>query len=218
MQLSTDDADYIIDVFSLWKDMEILNEIFTKPSILKVFHSATFDIIWLQRDFGIYVVNMFDTYLAAQALNYSHLSLSALVERFCGLQLDKRFQLADWRIRPIPTEMLHYARCDTHSLLYIYRILKQELLNNGDNSANLLRLVMNRSQRVCLKRYEKKLLDANEHVHLLWKNNLRFNKRQLSALKSLYFWRDNIARFEDESVGYVLPNNLLLKICEILPR
>lgn len=40
----------------------------------------------------------------------------------------------------------------------------------------------------------------------------------MAALKSLYVWRDLIARQEDESTGYVLPNNLLLKICEILPR
>lgn len=197
--------------------MEILNEIFTDPSILKVFHAAYFDIIWLQRDLGIYVVNMFDTYAAGQMLNYNHLSLSALVQRICDYPLDKRFQLADWRIRPLPEEMLQYARCDTHFLLYIYRYLKQELLKN-DESTIQLRSVMRKSQDICLKRYEKKLLEVNEHVHLLWKNNLRFNKRQMSALKSLYFWRDNIARFEDESTAYVLPNNLLLKICEILPR
>ncbi|CAJ0947936.1 unnamed protein product, partial [Mesorhabditis belari] len=29
--------------------------------ILKVFHGADKDIVWLQRDFGIYVVNMFDS-------------------------------------------------------------------------------------------------------------------------------------------------------------
>jgi len=28
--------------------------------------------------------------------------------------------MADWRIRPIPAEMLKYAREDTHYLLFIY--------------------------------------------------------------------------------------------------
>ena len=39
-------------------------------------------------------------------------------------QADKRFQLADWRARPLTPEMLHYARADTHYLLYCYDRLK----------------------------------------------------------------------------------------------
>lgn len=151
LQISTDLTDYIIDVFPLWNDIQILNEIFTLPSILKVFHSSTYDIIWLQRDLGIYVVNMFDTWVAAKTLDYQHLSLSSLVDHYCHYQLDKRFQLADWRIRPIPEEMLQYARCDTHFLLYIYRKLKQQLLDAGNETGNLLRVVMERSQQMCLK-------------------------------------------------------------------
>ena len=38
-----------------------MNEIFTNPSILKVLHGSDFDVIWLQKDFGVYIVNMFDT-------------------------------------------------------------------------------------------------------------------------------------------------------------
>ena len=105
----------------------------------------------MQRDLGIYVVNMFDTGIAAKMLNYNHISLSSLVSKFCDFQLDKRFQLADWRIRPIPEDMLNYARYDTHFLLYIYRRLKQELLTKGDTSANLLRVVMDKSRDICLR-------------------------------------------------------------------
>ncbi|UXI21056.1 85/88 kDa calcium-independent phospholipase A2-like [Sarcoptes scabiei] len=218
LQISTDDADYIIDVFPLWNEMQKLNEIFTSPSILKIFHSSQSDIIWLQRDLGLYVVNMFDTWVAATTLSYRHVSLSALVNKFCNFQLDKRFQLADWRLRPLTPQMLQYARCDTHFLLYIYRKLKLELLSLSDQTYNLLRFVMERSQQLCLKRHEKKIPTENDFTHLVWKNNLRFNQRQMTALKSLYLWRDMLARQQDESTGYVLPNNLLLKICEILPR
>ena len=41
-------------------------------------------------------------------------------------------QLADWRTRPLTPEMLHYARCDTHFLLYVHDRLKQELVGAGD--------------------------------------------------------------------------------------
>lgn len=151
IQISTSDDDFVIDVFPLWSDMELLNEVFTDPSILKVFHGADFDIIWLQRDLGIYVVNMFDTGLAAKMMNYNHLSLSYLVSKFVDYSMDKRYQLADWRIRPIPEEMLNYARFDTRFLLYIYRAMKNELLEKGDGTANLLRVVMDKSREMCLK-------------------------------------------------------------------
>lgn len=36
MQISTDEKDYIIDPFPIWNDMQILNEPFTNPNILKV--------------------------------------------------------------------------------------------------------------------------------------------------------------------------------------
>ena len=46
-------------------------------------------------------------------------------------QADKRYQLADWRVRPLTPDMLYYARCDTHFLLYIYDRLKIELQDAG---------------------------------------------------------------------------------------
>jgi exosome complex exonuclease RRP6 len=33
--------------------------------------------------------------------------------------LNKEFQLADWRLRPLSADMLQYAREDTHYLLYM---------------------------------------------------------------------------------------------------
>ena len=42
----------------------------------------------------------------------------------CFRQADKRLQLADWRVRPLTADMLHYARADTHFLLYIADCLR----------------------------------------------------------------------------------------------
>ena len=36
--------------------------------------------------------------------------------------------------------------------------------------------------------------------------------------QELYSWRDGVARIEDESTQYILPNHMLLKICTELPR
>lgn len=40
------------------------------------------------------------------------------------MQADKRWQMADWRIRPLSEEALLYARMDTHYLLYMYDLIK----------------------------------------------------------------------------------------------
>lgn len=65
----------------------------------QVFHGADSDIEWLQRDFGLYVVNLFDTHQGSRALHLARNSLDHLLRHFCNVDSDKRYQLADWRIR-----------------------------------------------------------------------------------------------------------------------
>jgi len=60
--------DYLVDPFPLWNEMTLLNEVFANPKILKLMHGAIGDICWLQRDFSVYVVNLFDTHIAAKIL------------------------------------------------------------------------------------------------------------------------------------------------------
>jgi exosome complex exonuclease RRP6 len=86
----------------------------------------------LQRDFGLYLVNMFDTGQAARVLGYPSASLAHLLSRHAGFTPDKRFQLADWRLRPLSAAMRDYARCDTHFLLFCYDVLRAELVAAGD--------------------------------------------------------------------------------------
>ncbi len=57
------------------------------------------DIEWLQRDFGVYIVNLFDTGQASRVLNFARYSLAHLLAHYCHIEADKQYQLADWRIR-----------------------------------------------------------------------------------------------------------------------
>ena len=57
------------------------------------------DIIWLQRDLGLYVVGLFDTHHASAVLGYQGRSLAFLLKKFADFDADKKYQLADWRIR-----------------------------------------------------------------------------------------------------------------------
>ena len=53
--------------------------------------------------------------------------------------------------RPLPDELLKYAREDTHYLLYIYDKLKNELIERGNEQKNLLLSVLQRSNQVSAK-------------------------------------------------------------------
>ena len=100
MQISTRENDWIVDTLKPWREeLQVLNEVFADPSIVKVFHGAAMDIIWLQRDLGLYVVGLFDTFHAASELRYPKRSLAFLLHKFVSFDAQKQYQLADWRIR-----------------------------------------------------------------------------------------------------------------------
>ncbi|KAL7066345.1 putative exosome component 10 [Cryptosporidium serpentis] len=138
IQMSTRTCDYIIDPFSLFGELSRLNELTTNPRILKLFHGSDYDIIWLQRDFSVYVINMFDTGQAARVLNTpGGYSLGNLLNLYCSVQANKQYQLSDWRQRPLPQHLIEYARSDTHYLPYIYDIMKNQLLLLGNKTHGL---------------------------------------------------------------------------------
>ena len=70
------------------------------------------DMIWLQRDLGLYVVGLFDTFHASRCLGYPKKSLAYLLKRFANFDAAKQYQMADWRIRSvIPRRFLHFPAC-----------------------------------------------------------------------------------------------------------
>lgn len=218
IQVSTRDEDFIIDALELRSEIYILNESFTDPAIVKVFHGADSDIEWLQRDFGVYVVNLFDTHQASRALNLARHSLDHLLKHYCSVDSDKRYQLADWRIRPLPEEMVQYARSDTHFLLYIYDRMRAQLLDFNHGQPGLLQSVWNRSKDISLKKYVKPIYTEDSYLEVQRKQKKSFNTQQLTAFRLLFAWRDKLARQEDESTGYVLPTHMMSKISEELPK
>uniref|UniRef100_A0A672RAU3 Exosome complex component 10 n=1 Tax=Sinocyclocheilus grahami TaxID=75366 RepID=A0A672RAU3_SINGR len=218
MQISTREEDFIIDTLELRSEMYILNEIFTDPAIVKVFHGADSDIEWLQKDFGLYVVNMFDTHHAARCLNLGRNSLDHLLKVYCNVNSDKRYQLADWRIRPLPDEMLKYAQADTHYLLYVYDRVRADLYDTGNGQPTLIQQVWDKSRDLSLKKYVKPIFTEDSYMELYRKQKKSFNTQQLAAFRLLYAWRDKLAREGDESTGYILPNHMMMKIAEELPK
>lgn len=210
MQISTRDDDFIIDAIKLRGSIRrALAPVFADDRIVKVMHGADHDVKWLERDFGIYVINLFDTGRAAKLLKYSKLSLAYLLSRFADVDVSKKraYQIADWRQRPLPAGMVDYARSDTHYLLYIWDRLVSEL-----KGKSLLGQAWEESAKVARLRYVKERYDPTASIQLASKFGLCYDARQMRVLAEVCRWRDNTARQEDESVWYVMPNRVMFAI------
>ncbi|KAL8735633.1 MAG: hypothetical protein Q9166_000802 [cf. Caloplaca sp. 2 TL-2023] len=227
MQISTREKDWIVDTLVPWReDLQVLNEVFTDPRIIKVLHGSTSDIVWLQRDLGLYVVGLFDTYHASRLLGYPKHGLAYLLHRFANYQTDKRYQMADWRMRPLPEQMYNYARSDTHFLLYIFDSLRNELLsksNRTNPNGNLIDGVRDLSKGEALQRYERQFYDAktgsglNGWCALLGRSPGPFKTEQLAVFQAVHEWRDKVARQKDESLLHILSNQSVFTIAREMP-
>ncbi|CDS38289.2 3prime 5prime exonuclease [Echinococcus multilocularis] len=118
VQLSTRAKDYIVDALALHDHLGQLNHLFTDPKVVKVLHGSNLDLMWLQRDFGVYIVNLFDTGQAARTLRFPRFSLAYLLQRFVGVSPNKAFQLADWRI----SSQAHFTVKDIYPAFYCWVI------------------------------------------------------------------------------------------------
>ncbi|KAI9843087.1 MAG: exosome nuclease subunit [Sclerophora amabilis] len=227
MQISTREKDWIVDTLKPWReDLQVLNEVFADPRVLKVFHGAYMDMVWLQRDLGLYVVGLFDTYHAARALGYPQASLASLLTRFVHFNADKQYQMADWRVRPLPEAMFNYARSDTHFLLFIYDHLRNQLIAKSTQSSEApsrLEAVLSNSKETSLLRYERYVYDEDQGtglggwLSLLNKTPALFSNEQFSVFKAVHQWRDKIARQNDDSVNYVMPKHVIFSIARATP-
>jgi len=130
IQFSTPAADYIVDPIRL-PDLSSLAPFFANPSQQKVFHAAEYDLICLRRDYHFEFTNIFDTMSAARTLGWPQVGLAAILDTHFGVKLNKRYQRADWKRRPLKPEQLDYARLDTHYLVALRNRQLQALTESG---------------------------------------------------------------------------------------
>lgn len=82
---------------------------------------------------------------------YGRTSGPANIQATAGDEHVLTFVLLFYFHRPLPSEMVRYAREDTHYLLYICDRLHNELIKSGNVNNNLLQSVYSRSKDICLK-------------------------------------------------------------------
>ena len=145
LQISTLETDYVIDVLILRERVgPILTPVFADEKIVKVFHGSDIDILLLLTDLEVEVINIFDTARAFGEMTkcgdkseHRFVSFDYLVTALLGIKVNKFFQVAEWKLRPLPKVMMNYSRADSHYLLYIYAILI-DLISGYENEVQLL--------------------------------------------------------------------------------
>ncbi len=207
IQFSTASTDYLLDPFAL-SDLSALAPIFSNPQIEKVFHASEYDIICLRRDYQFSFTNIFDTMQAARILGRPAVGLGSILEAEFGLKVNKRYQRADWGVRPIPPEMLNYARLDTHYLLPLRDRLAEAL-----QAAGLWQLALEEFERLC-----NPAIPASENGNARILNSRELNARQNTVLHELCHYRDQQARRLNVPPFKVLSNDMLIEIAQHCPQ
>ena len=209
IQISTADADYIVDPVSNIQ-LDGLGEIVTDPTVEKVFHAAEYDLILMRRDFGWHLNNLFDTMWAVRILGYSQMGLASLLEKFYGVSTSKRFQKANWCKRPLSTAELAYAQMDTHYLLALRDQLAAQLQAGGH---------ADEANEIFIEQTQVRLPDTAFDPEGFWHINGVFDlsPEQQAVLQGLYLIRNREAQRRDVPPFKVVGERSLLEMATRLP-
>ena len=209
IQFSIPGADYLVDPLAL-PDLTPLAAVFADPRIEKVFHAAEYDLVCLRRDYDFTFANLFDTMLAARILGRDGLGLAALLESEFGVQLDKRYQRANWGQRPLPQPLLSYARLDTHYLI----ALRQRLLTDLQSSGRWP-LAAEDFRRMCINNFPG--ANGSPEPCMSMSGIYDLKPQQVAVLKELCAYRDQMAQRLDRPLFKVFGDKTLMAIAEASP-
>ena len=209
LQLSSREETAVVDPLAV-KDLSAFAATLADPAVEVVFHDADYDLRLLHHEFGFQATHLFDTRVAAQLLDEPGIGLAALLEKYLQVHVDKRFQRADWSIRPLSPEMLAYAANDTRHLAELRDIMRNRLIELG-------RLAWAEEEFVVMEGARWDTTDA-EPGWLRLKGAKLLKPRELAVLRSLHQWRDEQARRLDRAAFRILNNEPILAMAKTPPR
>ena len=176
-----------------------------------MFHGAEYDASVLHRDFGFTVSSLFDTMWASRILGWPAHGLAALLKAHFGVHLNKKYQRANWGVRPLPAPQLDYARLDTHFLLSLHEIQAREL-----DAQNRWPQARHRFVKVTRARGGPKQFDPDSFWRVSGVRDLDDVGR--GVLRELYIFRDQLARSDNRPPFRVISNQALLALSEQRPQ
>ncbi|HEU4990284.1 MAG TPA: HRDC domain-containing protein [Gemmatimonadaceae bacterium] len=208
LQISTRDQSAIIDPLAV-QQLDGLGALMERDDVEVVFHDADYDLRLLRQDYGWDVVRIFDTRVAAQLLGIRAFGLAALLERYFGVKLEKKYQRADWSLRPLTQGMLDYAAQDTMHLLDLRDRMRDDLRTAG-------RLAW-AEEEFGVVQSVRWTPDEPGTGFMRIKGARDLNRRELAVFRELVNWRDRVAAEFDKATFRVVGNEPLLELARKRP-
>jgi ribonuclease D len=209
LQISSRRETAVVDPLAV-TSLDPLRQVLADPEIEIVFHDADYDLRLLHHEYGFDAVGLFDTRIAAQLLNEPGVGLAALLEKYLGVRLDKRFQRADWSARPLSPEMLDYAATDTLHLPELRDILRERLQEKG-------RLEWAEEEFRLLTGVRWSAAAEEEPGYLRMKGAKALKPRELAVLRELFQWREDLAQRTDRAAFRILNNEPMFAMAKSPP-
>ena len=208
IQVSTLQRTVLIDPLAA-TDLSPLKPVLADPAIRKIFHAADYDLRSLSRDFDLEVNGLFDTMICAQLLGEERIGLADLLRKYFSVELDKKFQRADWSQRPLPTEMVRYAAEDTRHLHRLVELFEERLLEKGRMSWCTEEFALMEQVRFA---------DNDGPICLRFKGAGLLPRRELGVLEKLLQWRELEGAKYNKPVYKIIGNKTIMELVHRTPR
>jgi len=192
VQIAVPGTVWVVDAWQAG-NLKPLGDLLADPSVLKVFHHATFDLKFLRAAGLREVRGLVDTMLAAQLLSCGmpggEHNLAAVAKKYLGLDLPKELARSDFA-GPLTSDQLLYAARDAAVLLPLWEVLAKELSGLGLERA--AKLEFSCAPAVADMEYAGILLDLDawEELGLDLKAERNMLRRELARLLVLPGTRD----------------------------
>ena len=210
VQISSDSEDALVDPLAV-DELSPIGSLLADPAVEVVFHDADYDLRILNRDYGFIARRVFDTRIAAQLAGEEAVGLGALLHKYFQVNVNKKFQRADWSQRPLSPEMISYATDDTRYLLPLRDRLSERLkeMNRLDWAEEEFALLEDR-------RWTQP--NGDEDTFLRIKGAKALPRRNLAILRELHAWREGMARTLDRAPFRVLGSAALISLARSAPK
>ncbi len=201
IQITVLGNNYLIDPLQKFNLAPLFKKIKSKKIIL---HAADYDLRLLKKYYEFVPAEIFDTMFAARLLGYEEIGLADLVKKHFNVVLDKSHQRSNWTIRPIPPKMIEYAINDTRFLKSLESILSEKLKEKNrlqwhkESCDQLISIIKQNSE------YEP------EPWRIRGSSSL--SPLELSILRELWYWREQLAVEKNKPPFFILNHNLLIQI------
>jgi ribonuclease D len=174
-----------------------------------ILHAANQDLACLA-DLGLRPPRLFDTELAGRLLGDERVALGTMVERHLGIRLEKGHSAADWSTRPLPRDWLVYAALDVELLIALRDALAKKLADAGKTEWARQEFEAVRTARPTPPREDPWRRTSGIH-------GVR-SRRQLAAVRALWYARDELAAARDIAPGRILPDSAIIGAVRADPR